>query len=230
MNGSALYYPFIDVRDRAWLRSALLYWDDIYTIVPRAIKTPYETRDTEICAKEGQLHPLYCDDHPEVIKRLGERTLELLTQLQSPLPFTLSVGEAEPNLAELWEAFRSPTRVALHRDKLGHSRLHPDKVSYELQQMFREAETGSTEWMLVNPQFGDMYMAALALLLAEENDDLVPVTSSGTDHGSAVYSLLADSPTAQAPQPGRLVSLTMKNLRIDPETRIEKIQPLAHLL
>ena len=93
--------------------------------------------------------------------------------------------------------FRSPTRVALHRDKLGHSRLHPDKVSYELQQMFREAETGSTEWMLVNPQFGDMYMAVLALLLAKEKDDLVPVTSSGTDHGSAVYSLLADSPTVR---------------------------------
>jgi hypothetical protein len=74
MNGSALFYPTIDVHDPAWLRSALLYWDDIYTIVPRAIKTPYETKDTEICAKEGQLRPLYCDDHPEVIKQLGERS------------------------------------------------------------------------------------------------------------------------------------------------------------
>jgi len=78
MNGSALYYPNIDVRDPAWLRSTLLYWDDIYTIVPRAIETPYETEDTKICAKEGQLRPLYCDDHPEVIKRLSERGLVLV--------------------------------------------------------------------------------------------------------------------------------------------------------
>jgi hypothetical protein len=228
MNGSALYYPYIDVRDPVWLRSALLYWDDIYTIVPRAIETPYETEDTKICAKEGQLHPLYCDDYPEVIKRLSDRALELVNQLDTPLPFTVEVGEAEPNLTELWDAFRSPTRVALHRDKYGHSRLHPGKVSDELRYMFERAETGSTEWMLVNPQFGDLYMAALALLLAEEQDDLVPVTNSGSDHGSAVYALLAESPTVQAPRPGRLVSLTMKNLRIDPDTRIEKIIQFKH--
>ncbi|WP_420964628.1 DUF6236 family protein [Bradyrhizobium sp. B120] len=223
MNGSALYYPNIDVRDPAWLRSALLYWDDLYTIVPRAIKTPYETDDTKICFEEGQLRPLYCDDHPEVIKSLGERTLELIAQLRSPLPFTLAVGEAEPNLVELWEAFRSPTRVQLHRDKAGYSELHPDKVSFALRQMFERAEKDSSEWMLVNADFSDMYMAALALLLAEARDDLVPVTNSAVDHGSAVYSLLADSASVSVPQAGRLVSLTMKNLRIDPETPIAKI-------
>lgn len=223
MNGSALYYPNIDVRDPAWLRSALLYWDDIYTIVPRAIETPYETQDTKICAKEGQLRPLYCEDHPEVIRRLGERTLELVNQLRSPLPFTMEVGEAEPNLTELWEAYRSPTRVQLHPDKFGQSRLHPGKVSDELRYLFDQAENGSSQWMLVDAQFSDMYMAALALLLAEEQEDMVPVTNSAADHGSAIYSLLAESPTVQTPQAGRLVSLTMKNLRIDPETRIEKI-------
>ena len=223
MNGSALYYPNIDVRDRAWLRSALLYWDDIYTIVPRAVETPYETEDTKICAKEGQLRPLYCDDHPEVIKRLGERTLELIKQLRSPLPFTVEVGQAEPNLAELLAAYRSPTRVQLHPDKFGQSLLHPGKVSDELRHLFEQAENGSSQWMLVNAAFSDMYMAALALLLAEERADLVPVTNSAVDHGSAVYSLLADSSTVKIPQAGTLVSLTMKNLRIDPDVRIEDL-------
>ena len=149
MNGSALYYPNIDVRDPAWLRSALLYWDDIYTIVPRAIETPYETEDTKICAKEGQLHPLYCDDYPEVIKRLSERALELVKHLGSPLPITMQIGTAEPNLKELMAAYRSPTRVRLHPDKLGRSRLHPGKVSDELRYLFEQAEHGSSQWLLV---------------------------------------------------------------------------------
>jgi hypothetical protein len=85
LTGSALYYPTIDVQDPAWLRLALLYWDKIHTIVPRAVETPYELADTAICAKEGQLIPLYCDDHPDVIKRLGKRTLELVEQVRSPL-------------------------------------------------------------------------------------------------------------------------------------------------
>jgi hypothetical protein len=36
MLGSALYYPHIDIDDPAWLRSALLFWDNIYTIKSRA--------------------------------------------------------------------------------------------------------------------------------------------------------------------------------------------------
>jgi hypothetical protein len=66
----------------------------------------------------------------------------------------------------------------------------------------------------VHAQFSDIYMAALALLLAEEKDGLAAVTNSSSDHGSAVYALLADSESVDEPQRGVLVSVTMKNLRI----------------
>jgi TolA-binding protein len=49
------------------------------------------------------------------------------------------------------------------------------------------------------------------------------VTDSGADHGSAIISLLADSPGVAGVQMGALVSLTLKNLRIDPKTRIAKL-------
>jgi hypothetical protein len=94
--------------------------------------------------------------------------------------------------------------------------LHPDKVSYELRNLFDQAEAGSSEWMLVDAPFSDLYMAALALLLAEEQAGVVPVTSNAAEHGSAVYALLADSSDVTEPQPTTLISLTMKNLRIDP--------------
>jgi len=68
--------------------------------------------------------------------------------MRSPLPFTIEVGEAEPNLAELWAANPSPTRCQLHPDKFGQSHRHPDKVSYELCSLFDQAEAGSSEWLL----------------------------------------------------------------------------------
>jgi hypothetical protein len=224
MLGSALYYPNIDIHDPAWLRSALLLWEKVYTIVPRAIRSPYNNQDTQICAKEGCLSPLYCDDYPDVIKRLGARTLEILEPKTSPLPFTENLAKAEPNLMELLAAFRSGTRSKMHRDKFGYSLLHPDKVSAELHDIFQEAEaSGAYDWFLVNHTFGDIYMGALALLLAEEKGYLSPVTSSGVDHGSTVIALLADSPSVAEVQKGALVSLTMKNLRIDPKTRIDEL-------
>ena len=33
-NFAALYYPFIDIQNEKWLKTALLYWDEIRTIVP----------------------------------------------------------------------------------------------------------------------------------------------------------------------------------------------------
>ena len=33
----ALYYPQIKLPDNAWLRRAILYWDEVNPIVPRAL-------------------------------------------------------------------------------------------------------------------------------------------------------------------------------------------------
>lgn len=34
MAQSILYYPKIDIQDGAWLRNAILYWDEVSSIVP----------------------------------------------------------------------------------------------------------------------------------------------------------------------------------------------------
>jgi hypothetical protein len=72
MRGSALYYPHIDIYDPKWLRSAILFWDEIKTIAPRAIKNPYTGKDTRILWQEGFLEPLRCDLHPELLDTLGK--------------------------------------------------------------------------------------------------------------------------------------------------------------
>jgi len=78
MLGSALYYPHIDIDDGQWLRSAVLFWDEIKTIAPTAVRSPYRNNDTEILWKEGFIEPLRCDLNSETLDILGRRVVSLL--------------------------------------------------------------------------------------------------------------------------------------------------------
>lgn len=78
MLGSALYFPRIDIDDPVWLRSAILFWDDIQTIVPSEVERPYRNPDTQVCHAEGYLKPLVCDLHEDLIDDLGRTILRHL--------------------------------------------------------------------------------------------------------------------------------------------------------
>lgn len=36
----ALYYPTIDIEDSEWMKTAILFWDEINTIVPESQPAP----------------------------------------------------------------------------------------------------------------------------------------------------------------------------------------------
>lgn len=60
----ALYYPWIEIQDESWLKNAMLYWDEIQTIVPRSIKKPYKNKIAKAFFNEGLLIPFYV--HPDL--------------------------------------------------------------------------------------------------------------------------------------------------------------------
>ncbi len=115
MLGTALYFPHIDIDDPAWLRSAILFWDEIQTIAPSAIKSPYQNEDTQICYAEGYLRPLRCDLHPHVIEDLGRKILRL--------------GNNE--IDNLW-------RTNTTNNPVFESVLQPDEIKWELQEALDE--------------------------------------------------------------------------------------------
>src|SRR5687768_14318212 len=139
MQGSALYYPYIDVRDPSWLRSAILFWDEIQTIVPSSISEPYHSEDTRICEQEGYLRALKCDFHPLLLEELGKRVVALIER---------------PNwLTELYghRAGRDPTVQALKstdlvsrdvRRELHQVGIYPEKMSPELRSLLVERGLG----------------------------------------------------------------------------------------
>lgn len=105
MLGSALYYPHIDIDDPQWLRSAVLYWDEVKTIAPSAVRKPYQNKDTIILWKEGFLEPLRCDLSPEVLDTLGRRVVSLMDRGWNHD----SISREDPNADAL-----------IHAEKFGH--------------------------------------------------------------------------------------------------------------
>jgi len=156
MLGSALYYPHIDIHDPMWLRSAILFWDEIQTIVPSAIASPYEKEDTRICFEEGYLKPLRCDMHAQIIDDLGNQIIGSLNWRKRHLWHnSISANEAFRDLGTMrgyeFDIEETLHEAGLHPEKLspelrglalrlGLARMHRGKISPHVRQFFRDFE------------------------------------------------------------------------------------------
>ncbi len=104
--------------------------------------------------------------------------------------------------------------------------MHPGKMSRHFQDIARRANRGFNndgEWLLVDNQFAEVYMAALAALLSKETD-LAALTNEEPSMGVNLHALLDDiKPSSQSDKKGALVSFVMEALRVDPATRVDKL-------
>lgn len=154
MLGSALYFPHIDIHDPAWLRSAILFWDEIQTIAPSAIEKPYQTEDTRACFEEGYLKPLRCDMHSDIIEDLGRKIVGLTDRengfgraiRQSDNSAFNDLRNADDITWEIEDAFHE---VGMFPDKMspevkemalrfGLARMHTGKVPPHMRRMIRD--------------------------------------------------------------------------------------------
>lgn len=265
MLGSALYYPHIDIHDNRWLRSAVLFWDEIKTIAPRAIAQPYQNTDTNILWREGFIEPLRCDLHPELLDVLGKRVVGLMDSGFFRRDFDSDRLRSDPNRIALLHAdkvgmgIRNLCRsVDMHPEKLspalrsfvmraGLAHMHPGKVDPELRYLLRDIldfemhpDTAPPlledierranrrfdndgEWLLVDSRFAEVYMSALAALLSKETD-LAALTNEEPSMGVNLHSLLDDvKPSSQSDKKGALVTFVMEAIKVDPETRVDKL-------
>lgn len=155
----ALFYPWIDILNEAWLKTSLLYWDSVRTIVPEAIDEPYLSDTGRILQAAGFLIPLRVHLGMSEIEDLTEDTLAYL-------------GTAEET--ELLLGNRGYKHY-IHFGKLPlrlrwFENLHPDKLPIRLHDLLRRSlstsERGS-DWLQVDRGFADFYMTLLASRLAE---------------------------------------------------------------
>lgn len=137
MLGTALYYPHIDISDSKWLKSAILFWDEMQTIVPTSIRNPYQTEDTKICEKEGYLRPLRCDLHTELLEDLGARVFKLLENQEWQNKIVWGDGEEEPARNALMHAGKLGNQIKWRLEEL--TGLHGDKMDQNLKSILMQA-------------------------------------------------------------------------------------------
>lgn len=229
----SLYYPWIDIRDESWLKTAALYWDHVQTIVPDAIKDPYTSSTAKSLQDAGILSPFRVRPDLEDIEELVP---DVIRYLKTEEGFQLLTGADRQY-------------VYLHPDKLPHSldrlsRLHPEKMAFMLEDMLHDiglSRPGKDGFLEVDSKFTEFYMTLLATRISD-NIGAALVTSSSLPHNlslkvkadAAIPGILGrmdeersfrwhrDRVPREVAQ-GLLVELMIDKISLDPETPIEKI-------
>ena len=75
---NALYYPDIDIQNTDWLKTAVLFWDSISTIVPESVKKPYCEYETEYLADINFLRPLIVKSDDKSVVAIEKDIVEMM--------------------------------------------------------------------------------------------------------------------------------------------------------
>ncbi len=207
----ALYYPWIDIRNESWLKNAILYWQEIQTIVPEDVKFPYTGPAREF-ADEGILVPY----------RVSRQEIEGLENevekyLDSPEAKHVRLGDDE----------RVREYGTLHLGKLTENILNKvsiavDRLPVELKSRIHSGLYKGTG-VFVDRRFLDFYMTLLATRISE-NRGLGLLTEIGTnDKLAKIARLDANEPMQKTVAQGALAELSLQHIQIDPNTPVANI-------
>ncbi|PKL17120.1 MAG: hypothetical protein CVV49_12715 [Spirochaetae bacterium HGW-Spirochaetae-5] len=152
----ALFYPTIDIKNEDWLKNAVLFWDEINTIVPSSVSNPYQENTTQYLSDEGILKAMPVNPDHDFIEELTTDTLNYLNTNESFQLLTQGQGKSS----------------VIHRDKLPKDvtrlfDIHPEKLPYEIQYLLQKSITDEG-WFRVDSNFALFYMTLLATKICEQ--------------------------------------------------------------
>ncbi len=220
----ALYYPTIDIQNENWLKTAILFWDEINTIVPESIREPYQLDSTKYLADEGLLNPISVNSDRRFIEELTMDTMNYLNSNEGFQLLTHNNNEFMP----------------IHRDKLPREvgnlfNIHPEKLPYEIR---HQLERGLMDdgWLQVNGNFGAFYMTLLANKICEQQGIALltdnPYTSNLSDkvkldnqvaiRGRDHYDMQRDEKYLFLAQ-GLLTNLIIESVKVSPASSLTDI-------
>lgn len=149
-----LYYPLITIQTGRWLRQAILYWDQIGSIVPQnyddEVLTPY-TPDIAYLASEGEYRPF----NPSAL--MGQEWG--------------AVHEFEQELLNVLTTMRPYNTFPLPYSHRLDTKVHRDKVSSQVfglleQEGLAVGDEQNSNWYLFEHRIALIYMSLMAKYLA----------------------------------------------------------------
>lgn len=236
---TALYYPWIEVRNERWLKTSILYWDKIRTIAPANLLRTYENDISRQLEDEGFLQPLYVDADFGPVK---DASRDFLTFLETDQAKTLIYANEDGNHSR----YIHPDKLAWKIRKFAH--INPDKISYELRHLleFDEIERrGARGWFRMYEPLAAYYMTLLASRLAAEIGASITTEQDAADGLSLVVKTgnILPNPTVRYPDArrwrrlrtefrefpplrlaeGALATLALESIQLNPSTPLNDL-------
>lgn len=164
---NALYYPTIDIEDTNWLKTAILFWDSISTIVPESLNHPYKQPDTQYLADIGLLRPLYVNSNDRSVVGIEEDILDLLF---SPEFIQVICSSQAHRYDGIW-GDKMSYRVRRHLRDFSDSGIYSEKMSWRIRKEIRHfsRHLDNQEIYYFDREFAYIYMIALANRLCEDH-------------------------------------------------------------
>lgn len=183
MAQTILYYPNINIQDGAWLRNAILYWDEISSIVPYE-NYPDFSPELLYLQNLGVYKPIYpqelfFSEFAEDFSNSIVKKINAYDRYRKNLPNGLRIE-----------------RSRIHKNKIYapalHELIHYEKLPQNLLSMFKEKryvnDYNTDGWMEIDSKVAQIYMRTLAEYSIKcSNKDIVLGTDT-INHSCEIYS------------------------------------------
>lgn len=222
----ALYYPFIEIASEEWLKTAVLYWNTLSTIVPRSIR-PYRSGVSKDLADAGVLQALVVDPDMPELDEIADDVIRYIHTEEGQRALLIP---------------RGASRARIHDDKFSRrllreidrgSHIHVEKFASELLHDLRRVlrRNQGDPWVHLPSTFASYYMTLLASHLARTRGRAL-LTDQPTVEALATKASLGTGlplgprlgmrmPTKVAE--GLLATLALRTIRISSQTTVRKL-------
>ncbi len=177
---SILYYPTIKIEDGYWLRNAILYWDEVASIVPGENYDEENSNEVEALRSAGIYKPVY----PIELQNNNELCMKFCEEVIKSLRYRRKMRSGRGRK-------RGPDKYSLiHVKKMGMEigdMVHVGKTPTMVLDMLIDEGVALKNcdgpWVNMKSQDAEVYMSVLARYLAAAHDNM----DIGTDKISKLY-------------------------------------------
>lgn len=226
---NGLYYPNIDIKNINWLKTSMLFWDSILTIVPESMKEPYKQRDTQYLADIGFLRPLYVNSNDKSVVGIEQDILDIL---YSPEFLKIICSSQNNRYNSIWSeknsgSIKKQLRYMIYSDKMSY------KIQSEIQHLIHDFD--HSEAYFLGDKLANIYMITLANKLCEDHSlgmitDDIPCFDIGNTirfgNQSSIYSeehFFNRRQRDHQLEQGVLLDYIIKNISISPDTSFDEL-------
>ena len=234
----ALYFPSIDIDNSEWLKNAMLFWDEIHTIVPEQSKIAYRNPATQYLESVGFLSPIKVSSDNHIIEETSRKMVEYIH----------AQSESWHDDDKFWFGSRFGSSWLLHPDKMSNmlqdvlqkylvklSEIHADTPYYQWE--FKGASVyppSNLSWaqeqiFKIPEHIASYYMTMLANRICQEkaialvSDDQYAFGFAESVKFDGNETSKLDKMSKKQTEQGMLLDFIIQGVRLTPDTSLKDI-------